>query len=177
MKIWPSDEYELLTPLAPEQIVMGLKSRTEPENVFYFSSNRKLFQGSISSGGFKFFYVKGNGNRNSFRPLIIGRFSKSPAGTVIRIRMRLHGAVLGFMCYWLGFLSLFLLMYVVKLLSGEPNAVRAIPVILGMLAFGCILPCVGFWSETDCARQILLQVLREIERENESMGAQIQDTQ
>ena len=68
------------------------------------------FKGCIEGSHFKLARVLdcflGLQSRNSFQPIIVGHIEPGPVGTVVRVRMRLHGFVAAFMTVWFGGLFL-----------------------------------------------------------------------
>lgn len=99
VKLLPSDTFTLQTPDPLPIVVERLARQIEPIKAWRrFSYDRKLYQGSIDDTGFKMTRIIHY--RNSFLPVIRGQFETSPTGTIVRVSMKLHPFVIGFLVFW-----------------------------------------------------------------------------
>jgi len=146
--------------MSPAEIVATLNAYIEPKKSFRFFSfsEHKVFEGELTQNGFKvmriIFY------RNSFLPVITGKFVTGQSGSTISITMRLHAFVLAFMCVWFGGVGIGMASVLIGLVSGQtkPDAMLLIP--FGMLVFGCVLVVSCFWPEAKKAKRMLTEILQ-----------------
>ncbi|HPE31203.1 MAG TPA: hypothetical protein PLV61_08415 [Parvularculaceae bacterium] len=103
--------------------------------------------GTASQSGFKIQRVIGY--RNSFLPVIVGRFGPRHDGTRIDVVQRLHYVVATFMLFWfssvIAFLGLVLFGVGVNGATGEAGLLAGVLLPLFMLIFGWALVTGGFW--------------------------------
>lgn len=102
MKFFPYENYNLISPLKPEEAIKKLAVvvvTSGPATLLSASKADKYYQGKLAGSGFKVSRIIGY--RNSFRPLIKGEIQDA-AGSEIHIKMRMHKAVLIFCCIWIG---------------------------------------------------------------------------
>ena len=156
MKFWPSDTFEIKTTMSPEEIVAALNSRIEPKKLFRFSSDHAPFQDDISRDGFKITRVVHY--RNSFLPIVTGRFLPGNSGIKVVIRLGLHPFVTAFMCVWFGGVGLGVIGTISGLLSGQAPASPMLLIPFGMLVFGWALVSGGFWFEAKKQKSILFEM-------------------
>src|SRR5262249_53828994 len=88
--------------------------------------------------------------RNSFLPVVKGRFVEGNLGTDILVSMTLHPLVLLFMLVWFGLLA----SMVVSVVRDGSN-LAMLPMPFGLILFGWIVVQLGFSSEADKARKII----------------------
>ena len=69
----------------------------------WFSFPKTLFVGKVSDTGFRIARVVRG--RDSFNPMLYGRFSRSHTGTRVKVFITLHPAVLMLMVAWSAFLG------------------------------------------------------------------------
>ncbi len=161
MKFWPSDQFEIQTTMSAEDIVASLSSEIEPNKLFGMSTDHAPFQGDISRHGFKITRIIHY--RNSFLPIISGKFLPGDAGVKVAIRMRLHPFVTAFMCVWFGGVGLGVVAVVGGLLSGPAPASPMLLIPFGMLVFGWALVSGGFWCEAKEQKRMLLEMFKGLE--------------
>ncbi|MEM9976038.1 MAG: hypothetical protein AAF808_00255 [Cyanobacteria bacterium P01_D01_bin.2] len=101
MNILPYKSFTLETSTPLAQVKQQLASRIEASRLVRspFSGNHAPYQGTISDQGFDI--RRTLNRRNSFVPIIQGRFEPHATGTRCHITMQLHPLVLGFMGVWL----------------------------------------------------------------------------
>ncbi|MBD2580340.1 hypothetical protein [Oscillatoria sp. FACHB-1406] len=99
MKLLPYETLVLETrdplPIVRDRLATRIEA---PRSGWNLSSNRAPYEGTISDDGFKITRVIHY--RNSFLPVIRGTLESLPPGTVVRITMKLHPFVLGFVGFW-----------------------------------------------------------------------------
>jgi hypothetical protein len=99
--------------------------------------------------------------RNSFLPMIRGHVDSGPVGTRVRVTMYLHPFVAVFMAVWFSGVGSALYGF---LHSANPVADMTVVFPLGMLAFGVVMVCAGFFPEAIKARRLLEQALADARR-------------
>lgn len=169
MKLLPYDSWSIESPLDVQTLVAGMTERIEPCKWFqgFSSSDRTSLQGTVSAAGFsasRIYY------RNSFLPMLYGRFSPHQQGTTIRITMMLHPFVLAFLVVWFGMLGLFSIAGIAVLLeSGSWDFLRHIGIMGG---FAILLTYGAFFAEAGKAKKLISQVLLEIHLEATNKSVQ-----
>ena len=161
MNFLPFENFYIITSLKPEQVQDCLQQVVEPNNGFSFkslfsSSSGNYFSGNVINGVFEFKRVISY--RNSFLPQIKGATEAWINGSRIHVTMRMHIAVIIFMCMWLGGVGLAGVGILLQSLSKggfEPTAF--IP--FGMFLFGYVLSTGGFKYESSKARNKLVELL------------------
>ncbi len=91
MKILPFDSFEIETLISKQEATAILGSRTGCEDT-------DCFRGKIQQDQFKIYRIINY--RNSFLPIIPGKFREGRGCVIISIQMRLNLFVLGFMAIW-----------------------------------------------------------------------------
>jgi hypothetical protein len=164
----PYDSWTVESPLDPPALVAGLQSRIEPVKWFRkWNANHAPLQGTIGDWGFSASRVIEY--RNSFLPMLYGKFIPTASGTTILIRMMPHPGVLAFMACWFGMLGLF---GVVSVLTG---GWKALILIVPMAGFGFLLLYGGFFAEAGTAQKLITQALLEVHKEAENQGGAAND--
>ena len=167
-KFFPSKSYTLLTELSEfevkRRIAAKINSQQKTSPSDFNDPMKRQYKGEVYEHGFRISQVL-VGKKNSFAPLITGNISSFGITTKIEIEMRLTPFVVGFMLLWLGFVGLFCLgMLFVRMerfheiLKDGFSMDALIP--FGMFIFGCILPRIGFKSESDNAKIFLASLLK-----------------
>ena len=95
--------FEVETPLTNEKTVETLKSAVSHSIWLMHSGGHLPFKGIVSVQGFRI--MKTYIVRNSFNPIIFGRFLESVGGTRIRIVMTIHPIVWVFILGWIFFVG------------------------------------------------------------------------
>ena len=150
MKYFPSDSFEIECPLPKGEAIELLSRNIEPKKFFRFFGKHVYFQGFINTNEFEVRRIIKY--RNSFLPIIKGKFASHDLGTTITLTMQLHPLVLAFMCVWFGGTGLFLIAF----------ATAASPGVIGpliMLLFGWALVTGGFWFEAKKQKEFLIDLL------------------
>jgi hypothetical protein len=128
------------------------------ENIDRTSWFPKLpYIGKVWDSGFKVLPIVRY--RNSFMPVICGRFEPAPSGTIVQVTMRIHWAVIIFMCGWCGGVVVGgFNMLVQPLAVGEPIW-GPLFATLFMLLFAAGLTVWAFWSEVPQRRDDVTRIL------------------
>jgi WD40 repeat protein len=154
MKLLPYDTFTLETreplPLVRERLAAEIE---RPKLRWGFSRNHAPYEGKLSDNGFEIHRIIHY--RNSFLPIIRGRFEPLPEGTKVRITMGLHPLVMGFLAFW--FLSWYSAILPMALFGLMPPNMAVLFVGLPLcvlMAFGC-----AFWYEADRSRRELTQMI------------------
>jgi hypothetical protein len=112
----------------------------------------ELFEGVVSDEGFQISRIIAY--RNSFLPVIQGRFHPHVKGVRVEITMRLHVAVLIFSVVWLSLVGQGALAAGAQILTtGRVDSVMLIP--FGMLLFFYLMVTIGFGVEAKKASKLL----------------------
>jgi len=166
MKLWAHDRFEIETAMTPGEIVTKLNSKIEPTKLLRFSSPHAPFQGKISQNGFKITRIIHY--RNSFLPVISGKFLSCFSGTKVEINMGLHPIVIAFMCVWFGGVGVACIAFPVSVFYGKTSMSPAMLIPFGMLAFGWALVSWGFWSEVKKQKPMLIKMFNKLESSKQS---------
>ena len=117
-----------------------------------FEKRTELFEGVVSDEGFQISRIIDY--RNSFLPVIEGRFYPHAKGVRVEITMRLHVAVLIFSIVWLGMVGIVLGGAATHFLATRKiDAVALTP--FGMLLFFYLMVTIGFGVEAKKASKLL----------------------
>jgi hypothetical protein len=163
----PWRRYEIMTRLSPAEIADLMKKITRPNRwrqpkmsaLFGVTAepvSSKPFSGRITADGFivspRHPSYWGRVGRNSFVPVITGRFQPASGGTLIHITMRLNRVVLAFWVLWLAFCVWFLSTTLSHARDVLGNLTQALEILVGMPAFGYLLCTVSFDGEACWAK-------------------------
>lgn len=157
--MFPTQRFTITTYLNPEEVQKKLIEVVDPPLTgFQFQRKRsdKSYRGQIGEHSFKI--AKIIYHRNSFLPQIEGRIKAHGRGSQIEIEMKLHTAVIIFMCVWLSIVGEAALMFLVVLFQEEFDPAFLIP--LGMLIFGLALPWTGFLLEAKGSKNFLIELFQ-----------------
>lgn len=154
MKLLPHDAFTVVTADPPPIVLRRLTAIIEPVQLLRFSKNHALYQGSISAEGFQISRIIDY--RNSFLPVISGRFERQLHGTAVHIQMSLHPFVMAFLPFW--YLFWYGAIIPVTLTGAMPN--RIIAVFFGMPVLALVFFYVAFWSEAKSNRRELTQIIQ-----------------
>ena len=141
----PYKRIVISTSLTTENCVSLISAAISPNRTIntWFSSSSKEFEGSVNEQGFKI--QKVIHNRNSFLPVLNGKFIQFEKGTKIEVRLSLDTLVLVFTSFWLaGMGGFFLLLVIDSISAGVPNKDMWYP--LGAIGFFYFMILVGFGS-------------------------------
>jgi hypothetical protein len=101
---WSLHSFEIQTLLSPKEVLDVVKANTEPRQFFRPSSETKYFEGEVDEANFKMRRIIKY--RNSFLPQINGAVDAVEMGSIVSVKMRLHGFVAVFSSIWTaGFLA------------------------------------------------------------------------
>lgn len=164
MKILPYDSFTLVTALSPDEIAARLAPQVREPKLIRFSfgplSKKPAtpYEGRVSREGFKIWPAIRY--RNSFLPIIVGRYEPHFSGMKVAVTQRLHLAVLAFLAIWIaGFASVWLVLSG----AGEFDGMRLPfdPALIPYLAAGFIwlITTGGFWWEARHTREKLSNIL------------------
>lgn len=169
MIFWlPYLKFTIDSNLSKREIISRLvDSVSEPRrNGQLWETRAKKFEGNLSESGFTIKRIIRY--RNSFLPMINGKFQAQKNGTRILITIQLHPLVLVFMLWWMspliGMSLLLLLSLVASIITKGAIEIGILGIFLGligMLTFGYFLTLTGFSVEANKARQILDELLVE----------------
>ncbi|MDI9634270.1 hypothetical protein QM565_00440 [Geitlerinema splendidum] len=158
VKILPYDRFTIQTQDSLVDVIEKLEAHVEAPKAFRssFSRNHAPYQGRINISGFEIYRIIHY--RNSFLPIIQGRFEKLPAGIAVHVTMKLHPFVIGFLLFWCStWYSVTLPMFVLSAFSGD------IPwegwLLVGLPTLVLIVFLQAFWYEANRSRRELTQML------------------
>lgn len=127
------------------EVVSTLQRNTAKPKFSFWSRPTEPFLGSVDVSSFQ---VQRNINyRNSFIPIVHGKYEPAGKTTMIHLRLRPHTVVLVFMALWFGGVGLASLMVTIAAVYTKhfPSLPTLIP--FGMLVFGYALVMGGFLVE------------------------------
>jgi hypothetical protein len=155
---WSLDSFEIQTLLSPKEVLDVVKANTEPRQFFRPWSETKYFEGEVDDANFKVRRIIKY--RNSFLPQINGAVDAVEMGSIVSVKMRLHGFVEVFSSIWTaGFLAAVVGFGSQSSLGQSASRWAAIES-LGILAFGIVLTSVGFWYEANLQEKKLILLLK-----------------
>jgi hypothetical protein len=175
MKFLPSDTFRIQTSEPVSVVVNRLSTEVEPEKLFDLNMFRKhkIFAGKVWDSGFKVSRIISG--RNSFKPIITGKFEPISSGTIIDIKMSLHPLVIGFIGWILFSLFspyLFLVLgLVVKMLSfffpkdfsveiADIDTLLKLALIpLVFILFIYLMTMFGFWFEARISKEKITKLI------------------
>ncbi|MFN6565506.1 MAG: hypothetical protein RMY28_037675 [Nostoc sp. ChiSLP01] len=154
MKVLPYNTFTISTPDTLSVVLQRLNAKVEPTKAFRFSTKHAPYQGSISEEGFKISRIIHY--RNSFLPMIRGRFEVESHQTIIHIEMSLHPFVMAFLGFW------FFLWYgaiaPITLTGAMPKHMAV--VFVGMPILMLVVFWLAFWLEANRSRTELTQIIQ-----------------
>lgn len=163
MKFLPFENYILSTSYTIEEAQRRLLENLEPERswTYFMRNDTKPYKGKITENRFSISRIIRY--RNSFLPVITGKFSTKKGQTEINIRMRLHLFTLIFMSFWLGMVGIFCIILIVSTLINVGHLFKQefSPMVLipfGMFIFGYSLITVAFKAESNKSKKFLAQL-------------------
>ena len=172
MILLPYEKFQIDTFLSPIEARKRIESIVVPTpsfgtrfvnslNNMFKKSGADQFIGKIDDQGFRLrrliYY------RNSFLPVVKGRFQQGSAGTKVDVTMTLHPAVMVFMLIWFGGLGTMGVIPMFVVLSTGFRPELLIPI--GMFLFGWLMVQFGFVFEARKAKKILSQLFSSAAKE------------
>ena len=154
MKILPYDSFTILTPDPLPIVLQRLNALVEPTKTFRFSAKHAPYQGSISESGFQISRIIHY--RNSFLPVIRGRFEVKSHQTLIHVQMSTHPFVMVFLGFW--FFCWYSAVIPITLAGAMPNNMAAL--FIGMPILMLVIFCVAFWFEANRSRTELRKIIQ-----------------
>lgn len=159
MRLLPYDCYDVQTPYTVEEIVSLLQSEVEKRKWLRFSSEGcKAFEGEVSWEGFKISRIINY--RNSFLPIIEGRFRQEDRGVTLEIQMRPHALVSAFVCVWFLGVIVGMAAVIIGVIAKQVELSPFLLIPFGLFVFGLLLVYGGFWTEAKKSKALLQDVLR-----------------
>ncbi len=156
MKFLPYDQFSIHTPQHRLEVIDKLDAQIEaPKAIRWgFSHNHAPYEGTISTSGFEIHRIIHY--RNSFLPMIRGRFESTAAGTTIHITMRLNSFVTAFLIFWFfmwysATIPIFVLTAFSEGFAVEGLLFLGAPIVLLFVFWA------AFWSEANRSRRELTQ--------------------
>lgn len=120
MNYLPAEDIIFKSKLKYTELIQRLEDSIEPVKVFRFGLfNRpetKPYQGKIE--GLSFNISRIINYRNSFLPRISGSIENTFDGSLIKVKMRLHVAVIVFLCIWGGIMGIVCTVFLTQSLGG-----------------------------------------------------------
>lgn len=154
MKILPYDTSIILTSDSLPIVLQRLNAKVEPPKVFRFSTRHAPYQGTISEEGFQINRIIHY--RNSFLPIIRGRFEVQSHQTLVHVQMSINPFVKAFFAFW--YLGWFSTLVFITLTGSMPLHMVTLNVGIPMLILIIFLG--GFWSEANRSRSELSQIIQ-----------------
>ncbi|MBD2493909.1 hypothetical protein [Nostoc sp. FACHB-280] len=154
MKILPYDSFTITVPEALPIVLQRLSANIEPQQAFRFSRQHTLYQGTISEEGFQISRIIHY--RNSFLPMIRGRFEAQPRQTLVHIQISVHTVVMAFLGLWL--FIWFNTVSFITFTDDTPRLVAALFVSMPILIV--LIFWIAFWSEANRSRAELTKIIQ-----------------
>ena len=159
MKFLPFENIVYQSGLNVEENLRRLNEVIEPEKNFrwtgiFASKDHKPYEGTLKENEFKIRRILHY--RNSFQPVIEGVIDEKVDGSTIKIKMRLHLLVIGFMIVWFIFMMSFFTGSEMFTFDKEDYFSSFFPVIL--LVFGYIITMGGFKYESIKTKKYLKEL-------------------
>ncbi len=159
MAFFPYERFTLETRLTSDEIAAALSPFVEPRQLLRnpFARNHKRFQGVVNPDGFKMTRIIHH--RNSFLPIVRGRYAPLVNGTLVIITMNMHPFVIVFVALWLSAIGAAAVLALRRWLSvsGAGGAFPFGPP--AMFAFGYLLCTLGFKWNARKERRFLVEQL------------------
>ncbi|BAY80011.1 hypothetical protein NIES25_64990 (plasmid) [Nostoc linckia NIES-25] len=154
MKVLPYNTFTISTSDPLSVVLQRLNAKVEATKAFRFSTKHAPYQGSISEEGFQIRRIIHY--RNSFLPMIRGRFEVESHQTIIHIEMSVHPFVMAFLGFW--FFCWYGAIAPIILTGAMPK--HMVPVFLGMPILMLIIFWLAFWLEANHSRTELTQIIQ-----------------
>jgi hypothetical protein len=154
MKILPYDSFTILIPESLPIVLQRLNAKVEPPKAFRFSRRHAPYQGTISEEGFQISRIIHY--RNSFLPIIRGRFEVQSHQTLIHVKMSLHPFTMVFLGFW--FFLWYGAVIPITLTGAMPHHMAA--TFIGMPILTLIIFWLAFWLEANRSRSELSQIIQ-----------------
>lgn len=106
MKYLPAEDLTFQSKLKEAELLQRLKDNVEPVRIRFWLFTRretKPYQGKVVGSTFNISRIISY--RNSFLPRISGSIENTFSGSLIRVKMKLHIAVIIFLCIWCGIMG------------------------------------------------------------------------
>ena len=161
LKKWvPFEDYVFKTKLSVTEVYQRLSANIEPDKPLRKYSSTfmpsKEYEGTITENNFSINRVINY--QNSFRPIISGTIENASGGTIVKVKMRLHTAVLIFMAYCCTFAGVFCTVILVN--ASDISAMNLGSLIPFVLFFGILgMTIGGFKVESTESRRFLQELL------------------
>lgn len=158
MKLLPYDTFTIQTQDSLVVVIERLEAHIEAPKVYrtFFSRNHAPYAGRINVSGFEIYRIIHY--RNSFLPMIRGRFEPSPQGIRVRVTMSLHPFVRGFLIFWYWvWYSATIPIFLLGALSGDVPFEALL--FLGLPIFILFVFWQAFWNEATRSRHEITQLL------------------
>ncbi len=149
MKYLPAEDISFQSKLKEAALIQRLEDSIEPVKAFRFGpfngGETKPYQGKIVGNSFNISRIIGY--RNSFLPQISGNIENTFSGSLIRVKMRLHVAVIVFSCIWVGVVGVVSILVLSQAFdSTDFNPMTLVPV--GMLVVFYVVIMLAFKYES-----------------------------
>lgn len=157
--MFPSQRFTITTYLSPDDVQKKLREVVDPPLTgiqFQRKRSENPYRGQIGEHSFKIARIIYY--RNSFLPQIEGRINAHGRGSQIEIEMKLHIAVIIFMCVWLSMIGQIALLSLFALFQEDFEPAFLIPV--GMVIFGLALPWIGFLPQAKGDKKFLMELFQ-----------------
>lgn len=149
MKYLPAEYITYKTKLTATEVLQRLEDSIEPVKVLrlglFNRSETKPYQGKVAGSTFNISRIITY--RNSFLPMINGNIENTFDGSLIKVKMRLHVAVIVFLCIWCGIMGLVGIAFLSQSF-GSKNFDPMILIPFGMLLFVYTMTMLAFKYES-----------------------------
>lgn len=157
LPLLPYQQLVFASPLSKEEVIrrLTLEVAKPRSGLQWFEKRTEKFEGTVSEAGFQIHRIIRY--RNSFLPVIHGRFSPLGPGVRIEVTMKLHLVVLAFSLIWLSLVGGLAVVAIPQMLS--TGRVEGGAAVLGvMLVFFYLMVTIGFGIEANKASKLLSRI-------------------
>jgi len=163
MKLFPYENYYIISPLKPQEAEIKIQSAIYIPGVEngmnvgfkYDVYSNKYFKGFAMYNSFKI--APDINYKNSFAPDIIGKIEPYISESRVHIKMKLTGLAIGFMSVWFGFLIIACMSVINNYLLAKKSELTIIPIGI-LFIFGYCLVLGSFKYESTRCKRILLEI-------------------
>ena len=166
MPVIPYKHISISTSLTVEQAVSLVSSSISPRRTRsdWFASTDKEFEGFVTAQGFRI--QKIIHNKNSFLPILYGKFIPTEKGTKVNVHLTMDVLVTIFACFWLaGFSGISLLLVIRSITAGKWE--NSVWYTLAGVAFFYLMIFLGFGLYAKTTEEFIINLFKSYRIEKE----------
>ena len=158
MRFWPRTEFQIYTTQTKDDVLLALKSCTEPGDVLpvrRYIGNKKDYIGNIAADDFEIMRISYAFDPNFAYASIKGTFTIQDKDTIVNVLMALHTIVAAVFVLWLCACAVLFAVFLFSAHGGAFDIKVIVPFFLMIFGYGFIR--IGFWYETKRTKKQLVQ--------------------